>query len=988
MKFKLLGLISVLLVTNSLHSQNPDSLRKLINTMSFEVPVLSPLPATVLDTKNPVISLNGTWKFNPENKEMSSASNIEVPGEWVMQGFEVKKDKVATYWKSFVIPDDWKGNRIKIRFDGVSSHALVKVNGKLSGTHEGSFASFEFDITDAVKPGENLLEVEVQCETISDILACTSQYAAHPVGGILRKVTLFTLPQVNISDFAWNVKFDAQYKDAALNINGRVALNGQSVKQSAIQFELKDPKGNSLILDKSTFSLPVTEISGDINCSLSVKAPEKWDPEHPNLYLLTTSLIVDGKIVQTNTQKIGFRQIELRGNQFIVNNHPIKLKGVNHHEVHPLTGRSLSPELCRKDVELFRAGNCNYLRTSHYPPSEEFLQACDELGMFVESEASLCWIEHGASPIWKTWNYRDTQYLPFMVRANLDNVLAGRQHTCAIIWSLGNESRWSPLWERVNAEVKKLDPSRPTAFHDQCWGDFNNAGSKADIANYHYPGLNGPRECEKEKSRPTMFGEYMHVQCYARRELETDPSVRSDAYSNTLKQMVDSVYQFSACMGGAIWSGIDDIFHLSSEKICGYGPWGPIDGWRREKPEYIGMKKSYSPVVITNLKTAKPVNGILELQVENRYNFLNLNELKITAKVGSHILPVQADIPALGKGSIKIDLSGVLPADEMLISFADPRGFTCEEELIRIGELRMSGKPTSEVEITLSETKSSYSIKSGNHTFIISRSNGVIESITKGNAQVAANGASMTLINHNEDDGGAPGIAGNTYTQDIKPLDYQSLEGFKLTKIKSEKLKTNAVLITVEGSFGKQLQGSQRYTFNQDGTVTISYDYMAMTDFTKKNKKLLRQFGLLFTLPASFDQLSWQRTGLWTVYPDYDPNRLEGTTKANLRDLRYVEEPLEVPDYPWKESANKLGCNDFKGTKENIIWATLQNAEGTVFKVSSDGSQHARAWVDGDKIRFLVAGLNGPGSCYFFTGPRPEIKKGEHLSGKFTLEIK
>ena len=129
-----------------------------------------------------------------------------------------------------------------------------------------------------------------------------------------------------------------------------------------------------------------------------------------------------------------------------------------------------------------------------------------------------------------------------MLRADLENVLAGRQHPSVIIWSLGNESRWSPLWERVNAEVKKLDPSRPTSFHDQCWGDYNNAGSKADIANYHYPGLGGPRECEKGKSRPTMFGEYMHVQCYARRELETDPSVRSDAYSRTLKQMVDSVY--------------------------------------------------------------------------------------------------------------------------------------------------------------------------------------------------------------------------------------------------------------------------------------------------------------------------------------------------------------------------------------------------------------------------------------------------------------
>jgi beta-galactosidase/beta-glucuronidase len=122
--------------------------------------------------------------------------------------------------------------------------------------------------------------------------------------------------------------------------------------------------------------------------------------------------------------------------------------------------------------------------------------------MFVESEASLCWIQHGASPVWQTWNYLDTQYLPHMVRANQDNVLAGRNHPCIIIWSLGNESRWSPLWERVLEEVKKLDPLRPTAFHDQCWGAYNNATSKADIANYHYPDLMVPVNVKKRKTAP------------------------------------------------------------------------------------------------------------------------------------------------------------------------------------------------------------------------------------------------------------------------------------------------------------------------------------------------------------------------------------------------------------------------------------------------------------------------------------------------------
>jgi len=988
MKFRIGIIASIILAAFIAQSQDVETLRETIRAMSFETPVLSPVPATVSSVTSPVISLNGTWKFNPETTGSGSAKDIEVPGEWIMQGFSVKKGQAATYWKTFSLPAEWIGNRVKLRFDGVSSHALVKVNGITIGEHEGSFVAFEFDITDVVKAGENQLQVEVTCETISDILACTSQYAAHPVGGILRKVTVYALPENYISDFQWSVKFDKQYRDAKLTIVSQIAHKGKSISGAKLKFDLFDATGKQVQLEKSEFEIPVTFPMSKLTSDIPVKSPAKWDPEHPYLYVLKSSLVIDGKVVQSLSQKIGFRQVELRGNLFIVNNHPVKLKGVNHHEVHPLRGRSLTPELCRKDVELFRAGNCNYLRTSHYPPSEEFLQACDELGMFVESEASLCWIEHGASPIWKEWKYQDTKFLPHMVRADLENVLSGRQHSCIIMWSLGNESRWSPLWERVNEEVKKLDPSRPTAFHDQCWGGFNNAGSKADVANYHYPGLNGPQECEKEKTRPTMFGEYMHVQCYARRELETDPSVRSDAYSNTLKQMVDSVYAYPACMGGAIWSGIDDIFHLSKDKICGYGPWGPLDGWRREKPEYIGMKKSYSPVVITNLKTAKPINGILELQVENRYNFFNLSELKIMAKAGNQILPVRADIAPLSKGVIRIDISKVQPLNDILISFVDPRGFTSEEELISLNETSKLQEIMPIVDVKLSETNTSYVIKSGINTFTINKTKGVIETIVSGNEVLASEGAEMTLIANNGDDGGAPHIAGNNYTQDIKPLDYAPLDGFKLSLIKAENLKNKTVLVTVEGAFGNKLKGSQQYAFNTDGTVSISYDYVASTNFTAKAENLLRQFGMLFTLPGKYDQLSWERKGLWTVYPDYDPNRLTGTTKANARNLKYVEEPLEIPSGAWKESANKLGCNDFKGTKENIRWAELKTAGGKALKVSCDGKQHARAWVDGDNIRFLVAGLNGPGSCYFFTGPRPEFAEGSHLNGNFKLEIK
>ena len=489
------------------------------------------------------------------------------------------------------------------------------------------------------------------------------------------------------------------------------------------------------------------------------------------------------------------------------------------------------------------------------------------------------------------------------------------------------------------------------------------------------------------KKRPGLhlFGEYLAVQCYARREIETDPSVRSDAWAITLKQMVDSVYHYPSCMGGAIWAAIDDIFHLSEDRICGYGPWGPIDGWRREKPEYIGMKKSYSPVIITNLYTANVVNRKIKLDVENRYNFSNLNELKINVKTGSHIFPLHADIAPMSKGSIIIDLTRYCPEDKLEIIFTDPRGFICQEEVIQIGQTATSIVSKVKVKLVLAQDGNRHIIKSGETTFIISKATGTLECITSGGEKVISAGGSLMMVPFNNDDGGAPHVAFNNYTQDIQSLEYIPFESFKVKSIIPMQKADSTVYVKLSGELEHLLEGSQEYIFNTDGTVTVSYDYMTLTDFTKNN--LLRQFGLLFTLPISFDRLSWERKGLWTVYPEYDINRLKGSAKALPRDLKYVEVPREVPIGEWKDNANKLGTNDFKSTKGNIIRASLKNDNNIEVIVKADGSQSARSWIDGQKIRFLIAGLNGPGSCGFFIGPRPEFKKGDHLKGKFILGI-
>lgn len=953
------------------------ALSQQVGSININVPRLSPIPYAIAGANAAKISLNGNWMFNPNGDLPKGESKIEVPGEWEMQGFKVNKGVAACYKKTFDLPTDWNGKRVHIRFDAVSSNAKVYVNGKFIGEHEGSFAAFEFDITSALVAGTNHLKVMVESQTISDILACTSQYAAHPVGGILRKVTLFALPTANIADFAYSVKFDGKYKNANLNLRGAVA--GLAGKAGAkLLVHLKDANGKSVSLKNNEISvLP----DGRFDGSIAVSSPKKWDPEHPNLYELTYDLKVDGKVLQSNVQRIGFRQIDIRGNQLFVNNQPIKLRGANHHEVHPLRGRSLTPELCRKDVELFRKGNCNYLRTSHYPPSEEFLAACDELGMFVESESSLCWIEHGASPIWKEWNYQDEKYLPYMIRANYDNVLAGRQHPSVIIWSLGNESRWSALWNRVNEEVKKLDASRPTSFHDQCWGEFNNAGAKADVANYHYPGLNSPRLCEKTKNRPTLFGEYVHTQVYARREVATDPATKSDLYAINLKHMVDSMYHYDACLGGAIWSGIDDIFHLSADKICGYGPWGIIDGWRREKPEFVGMKNAYTPVAVANAQSVVAVNGKVRLEVQNRYDFTNFSELDIVAKVGGKDVKVKSNIKPHANGVIEIPVGKFASNDVLSLTFTDPRGFVAQELSIPFGKKGVD-VPVLDRPLSMDEEAYAYLINQGDVKVRISKTSGHIVSVTSKGKDIVTRGGQMMLVPINGDDGGAPHVAGNNYTQDITPLDYSVCPKWVAKSVDVKQNSSDGVVIEVAGSYS-DLEGTQTYSFNKNGSMSISYSYKLTKGYDKDS--LIRQLGLHFEMPRSFDLLKWERKGLWTAYPSDDIARLKGEAKANPRDLKYVEQPLEVPAGTFANDANRLGTNDFKSTKAGIYFASLTDDSSNGIEVYGDGTQHVRSCVDGSHISFLVAHYNGDGSCYFSNGKKLSFAKGSVLSGSITI---
>ncbi|MGJ7033077.1 glycoside hydrolase family 2 TIM barrel-domain containing protein [Niabella hirudinis] len=926
-------------------------------------------PFLVEGVAQPVMLLNGAWDFSVEGRPGKAA--INVPGEWGMQGFTVNEGETALYTRPLNIPEDWRGKRIMLRFEGVSSHAAVLVNGKKLAEHEGSFVPFETDITEALQQTGNILQVAVQALTISDRLACTSQYAVHTVGGILRNVVLMAVPEVHIRDLIVTTSFDKKYKNCVLSVNAGLS----AAVPVSVLYTLRNKEGQSV---EKKLSNAESQISKQ---ELRIRGPHQWNPESPYLYELTAELQQNGRTIEVVKQKVGFRQVEIKEARVYVNGQPIKLHGVNRHSVYPLTGRSIDAELDVKDAVLFRNANCNFIRTSHYPPTEAFLNACDSLGLFVEDESSLCWIQHGASPIWKKWDYQDERFLPYMLQANVEKVVAHRNHPSVILWSLGNESAWSPLWEKVNAAVKQLDPTRPTLLHDQCWGGFNNYGSKADIANYHYPGLNGGAATDT-MSRPVLFGEYAHLATYNRRELLTDPGQRG-FYGAPLARMYDSMYYHDKCLGGAIWSGIDDVFHLPDGRIVGYGPWGPLDAWRRQKPEYFGMKKAYTPVKVTGIDMDNKTGRFITLHIENRYDFTSLKGIKITALFDDDAAqPLASMIPARGNGTLKIPVKK--GAQQLRVQFADPRGFLANEELYDLREdKRSTHPPLAAYKFEVAENESSIAITRDSLQFLISKSTGIITSIRNGGRTLVSRGPVFAVIPRNSEDGGKPNVAGETYQNDIYPLKGYSLYTTFTNNLVVQKM-ADSVRVKMNSNFSDGSHAGITYTFLAN-RLKVEYEMVY-----KGGVEQPYQYGMLLQLPKDMDQLSWQRKGEFTAYPENDIARLKGTARLNAKSTTGVEEWGIVPANEWKDDATEMGSNDFRSSKRNIYTVVLRNEAGRSIKAWGKGRQTSRSWLQDGAIQWLIADYCNNGSEPFYGSPFTEGRiniKGQTLKGGVELEF-
>lgn len=613
-----------------------------------------------------VMDLGGMWAFElrptvaeaPDellgpDEDDAEWARIAVPGNWQMQGyglpaytnivypFPVDPPRVPTenptglYRRTFTLPPDWDGMDVRVRFEGVDSAFSVFLNGDFVGASKGSRLPSEFDLTPHLRPGENLLGVRVHQWSDGSYVEDQDMWW---LSGIFRDVSLLARPKARLHD----VFVQADYDPA------------KGVGLLVVEVEAEGPAVRSTLLDGDR---AVLQGSGP------VEGVRPWSAEVPNLYTLLLEVVDGEEVTEAVALKVGFRRVEIVGEELRVNGRPVKLLGVNRHEHHPDLGRAVPLETARQDALLMKRHNVNAVRTSHYPPDPRFLDLCDELGLYVIDE---CDIEtHGFEfgkwqgnpsddPLW------EQAYVDRMQRM----VERDKNHPCVVMWSLGNEAGIGRNHAAMAEWVRGRD-SRPVHYE----GDAETRNT--DVLSRMYSSVEeierharreiwqeGDREIVEARNRkPFVLCEYAHA-------MGNGPG--------GLAEYVEAFYRHPRLCGGFVWEWIDHgirQFTADGEPYFAYGgDFGEavhdsnfvIDGLvfpdRRPSPGLIELKKVYEPV-----RVSRSEGGV---RIENRYRFRDLGHLSASWRLLCDGVPMDGGVLSLPEVAPMATVDVPLPVAE------------------------------------------------------------------------------------------------------------------------------------------------------------------------------------------------------------------------------------------------------------------------------------------------------------------------------------
>ncbi|MFT3751564.1 MAG: glycoside hydrolase family 2 TIM barrel-domain containing protein [Paludibacter sp.] len=624
-------------------------------------------------TNNPgdwQLTLSGLWKFRwsptPEgriadfffsNFNDKDWKTFPVPANWELNGygtpiyvssgypFKIDPPRVTTtppekytafkernpvgqYRRSFILPASWQSDgQVFLRFDGVQSAFYVWLNGKRVGYSQGSMEPSEFNVTSYLVSGQNNIAVEVYKYCDGSYLEDQDMWR---FGGIQRDVTLYHTPDIRITDVHVRTLLDNNYENSTLEVDPELSVfgntSGKGFKVRATIDKLVNvtvDAASILNLDHKAALMnewnPQRGARKTGRLKAEIKNPLKWTAETPNLYTLNITLEDStGKVVERVRQRIGFRSVEIKDGQMLVNGKPVRLRGVNRHEHDPRLGKVMTEALMLKDILLMKQANINAVRTCHYPNVTRWYELCDSLGLYVMDEADI--EEHGlrgklaSDPDWA---------LAFLDRA-IRMAERDKNHASVVMWSLGNEAGYGPNFAAISAWLKDFDPTRPIHYEGAQGLNGEPDPSTVDVISRFYPRVQqeylNPGVSEKGDAERPENARWERLLSIAQRTNDNRPVMTSE-YAHVmgnaggnLQEYWDEMYSNKRMLGGYIWEWADEgIFKTlpDGKTQVSYGGdfgdypnlktfciKGVVTSDRQTTPKYQEVKKVYQPVGI------------------------------------------------------------------------------------------------------------------------------------------------------------------------------------------------------------------------------------------------------------------------------------------------------------------------------------------------------------------------------------------------------
>ena len=874
------------------------------------------------------LSLNGMWKFNWVKDQTERPVNFyrldfedqyrvdfPVPGIWEMNGYgdplyrnsgyawsnqftpdppkiETVNNHVGSYRKTVEIPASWKGQQVFLHVGSATSNLYVWVNGKLLGYNQGSKTAAEWDITDVLNEGENVVALEVYRWSSGAYLECQDMWR---LSGIERDVYLYSTPKQYIADYKLNASLEKEkYKDGIFGLE--VTVEGHSAISGAtsIAYTLKDADGKAVL--QGAIRIKSRGLSNFITFDeKNIPDVKAWSAEHPHLYTLILELKDEqGKVTELTGCEVGFRTSEIKDGRFCINGVPVLVKGATRHE-HSQLGRTVSKELMELDIKLMKQHNINMVRNSHYPTHPYWYQLCDRYGLYMIDEANIESHGMGYGPASLA---KDSTWLTAHMDRTHRMYERSKNHPAIVIWSLGNEAGNGINFERTYDWLKSVEKTRPVQY-ERAELNYN-----TDIYCRMYRSVDDIKAYVKEKDiyRPFILCEYLH------------------AMGNScggLKEYWDVFENNPMAQGGCVWDWVDQSFREIDKNGKWYwtygGDYGPegipsfgnfccnglVGANREPHPHLLEVKKVYQ-----NIKVTLANQKNLTIRVKNWYDFSNLNEYVLNWNVTADNGKI------LAEGTKTVDCAPHATVDVTLGAVKLPN--TVREAYLNISWTRREASSMIDKDWEVAYDQFVFAgnknytgyrpQKAGETTFTVDKQTGALTSLNLNGKELLATPLTLSLYrpatdNDNRDKNGArlwrdAGL--DCLTQ-------------KVVSLKESKTSTTARVEILNAKTQRVGIADFVYSLDRNGALKVHTTFQPDTTIVKS---MARQ-GLTFRVSNAYDQVSYLGRGDNETYIDRNQSGKIGVYQTTPeRMFHYYVAPQSTSnrtDVRWVKLADTSG---------------------------------------------------------------------------------